>query len=139
MLKNQFICPVIIRAPCTKIGWIRRPVTAVQTVFQATVISKLQLYASSAWCGFTNAAQRDQLKSFLRRAVKDGFHKDNSPTLSAICEAADDVLFRRTSPCHPLRRLLTPQNVPPYDLRPRTHQYQLPDERDSLVARNYNY
>ena len=111
---------------------------SLQTVFQATVISKLQ-YASSAWWGFTNAAQRDQLESFLRRAVKVGFHKNNSPTLSAICEAADDKLFRRitTSPCHPLYRLLPPTNVPPYDLRPRTHQYQLPDKWDSLVACNY--
>ena len=111
---------------------------SLQTVFQATVISKLQ-YASSAWWGFTNAAQRDLLESFLRRAVKVGFHKNNSPTLSAICEAADDKLFRRitTSPCHPLHRLLPPTNVPLYDLRPRTHQYQLPDKRDSLVACNY--
>ena len=29
------------------------------------------------------------------------------------------------------------KNVPSYDLRPRTHQYQLPDKRDSLVACNY--
>jgi hypothetical protein len=80
---------------------------SLQTVFQATVISKLQ-YSSSAWWGFTNAAQRDQLESFLRRAVKVGFHKNNSPTLTAICEPADDKLFRRITknPCHPLHRLL---------------------------------
>ena len=67
---------------------------SLQTVFQATVISKLH-YASSAWWGFTNAAQRNQLESFLRRAVKVGFHKNNSQTLSAICEAADEKLFRK--------------------------------------------
>ena len=91
---------------------------SLQTVFQATVISKLQ-YASSAWWGFTNAAaQRDQLESFLWRAVKVGSHKNNSPTLSAICDAADDTLFRRitTNPCHPLHRLLPPKNVPSYNL-----------------------
>ena len=28
LIRHQFICPVIIRAPGTKIAWIRRPVTA---------------------------------------------------------------------------------------------------------------
>ena len=42
------------------------------------------LYASCAWWGFTTAADRQRLESFLRRARRSGFYSDDQPTLHCV-------------------------------------------------------
>ena len=47
--------------------------SALQTIYRAVIISKL-FYASSAWWGFSNAADRQRLCAFLRRGVRAGLY-----------------------------------------------------------------
>jgi len=65
---------------------------ALQVIYKSVVLQKL-LYASSAWWGFTSAADRLRIESFIRRGVRSGFptvlsvmQRLNSPvTAMAIC------------------------------------------------------
>jgi hypothetical protein len=68
------------------------PTSALQTVFQATVVAKLA-YASPAWWGFASSADKARIESFLRRSVHFGYRADSAPTFASICAAADDELF----------------------------------------------
>ena len=110
----------------------------IQTVFRSTVQAKL-LYASPAWWGFANSAQRDRLESFLRRSAKAGFHPPGSPTFSELCDISDETLFRAvmSDPTHPLHQLLPPKVTRTYNLRTRNHPYLLPDKGDSLHQCNF--
>jgi len=40
------------------------------SMFQSTALAKV---TSPAWCGFTNAADRNRLEAFIRRAVRHGY------------------------------------------------------------------
>ena len=62
------------------------------------VLSKL-LYASSAWWGFTCAADRQRLEASIRRAVWS-----DEPSMSRLVEDCDDKLFDniRYNPHHVL-------------------------------------
>ena len=44
------------------------PETALQVVYQATVMAKV-LYAASAWWGFTSASDRQRIEAFDLRDV----------------------------------------------------------------------
>ena len=48
------------------------PTLALQGVFRAVVINKL-CYSSSAWWGFTTAADRQILNAFIRRCKRQGY------------------------------------------------------------------
>ena len=102
-----------------------------QTVYRAVIIAKL-LYASCAWWGFTTAADRQRLESFLRRARRSGFYSDDQPTFALLVEDADDTLFRkvRYSSHHLLHTLLPEQTNHPYHLRSRTHSFKLSSQHD---------
>ena len=68
------------------------PETALQVVYQATVMVKV-LYAASAWWGFTSASDRQRIEAFVGRAMRCGFcHADQLP-VSSLVEDADDKLF----------------------------------------------
>ena len=84
-----------------------------QTVYLAVIIAKL-LYASCAWWGFTTAADRRRLESFLRRARRSGFYSDDQPTFPHLAEYADDTLFHivRYSSHHLLHTLLPEHTIP---------------------------
>jgi len=47
--------------------------SALQTIYRAVIVSKL-FYASSAWWGFTTAADRQRLSAFLRRGDRAGLY-----------------------------------------------------------------
>jgi hypothetical protein len=65
------------------------PTSALQTVFEATVVAKLA-YASPARWGFVSAADKARIEAFLRRSVHFGYRADSAPTFAGICAAADD-------------------------------------------------
>jgi len=46
--------------------------SALQAIYASVVVAKL-LYASSAWWGFTTAADHQRLDGFLRRSKRSGF------------------------------------------------------------------
>ena len=68
------------------------PHPALHAVFQSTALAMVT-YASPAWWGFTNAADRNRLEAFIRRAVKHGYCADSTASLSSLCDKADQTLF----------------------------------------------
>ena len=108
-----------------------------RTVFRATVLSKL-LYASPAWWGFANVQQRDRLEGFLRKATRAGFF-DGSTTFPELCCESDKTFFHdiiRDSQ-HPLQFLLPAKTQKTYNMRQRSHDFQLPIKHNSLFERNF--
>ena len=94
--------------------------------YRAVIISKLT-YASSAWWGFSTAADRQRLNAFLRHGVRAGLYSTGDPKIQQLFEDADDKLFRNilNNPDHTLHYLLPKQTTHDYDLRPRRHNLEL--------------
>ena len=101
--------------------------SAVQTVFQAVIVSKLT-YAAPAWIGFTNKEDLDRLDSFLRRSVRFSYAP---PDQKSFCELVDDQenkLFQSivSNPDHVLYNLLPPKKHTAYNMRQRVHDFAIP-------------
>lgn len=103
-----------------------------QDVARATVVAKL-LYASPAWWGLTNSKDRERLDRFVRKMKKMCFLPNNFPSPQTLAEQADDLLFKdvRSSPYHVLYNLLPPTQHISYNLRPRSHNFSLPNKDDT--------
>jgi len=117
------------------------PQSCLQIVFRSTALAKL-LYAFPAWWGFANASEENRLEAFLRRAGKSGYYTDDSlPTVAALCEQADEQLFRsiKYMPTHLLRSLLPPKHSTPYCTRPRPHNYELSFKINNIDKCNFIY
>lgn len=110
----------------------------VYTVFQSTVLSRLQ-YASQAWWGFANSSDRDRLEAFQRRSIRAGFMPRDSPTFASLCDVADKTMFDAIKSCstHVLRPLLQTKLDCGYNLRQRCHDFVLPDNSNRLLDCNY--
>ena len=110
--------------------------TALQTVFRSVVISKLQ-YASSAWWGFSTAAERLRIDAFIRRCARCRFVPPDLPSFETLCRTADEQLFRNiaTNTQHVLHRFLPLPSLASqnYNLRPRGHNLELPDRISRLT------
>ena len=118
------------------------PPPALHAVFQSTALAKVRpTYASPAWWGFTNAADRNRLEAFIRRAVSHGYCAHTTPTLSSLCDKADKTLFDSiiTNSTHPLHILLPPKVQKHYFTRPRGHCYELPRKTSALDENNFFY
>ena len=113
------------------------PSSAIQTVYQATVIAKLS-YAAPAWWGYTTAFDCEQMEAFLRRSIRQGYHSATSKTLTDICSVADERLFTKVTRdnSHLLHCLLPQQRSKQYSLRTRSHNYQLP-KKTSVNESNF--
>ena len=80
-------------------------------VYKAVVLSKL-LYASPAWWGFTNAADKQRLEASVRRAIRLGLYTADDPTTSRsqllLVAEMDDNLFANilSNPHHVLHKFL---------------------------------
>ena len=113
---------------------------ALQTVFRAVVIAKLQ-YASSAWWGFAAEPDRQRIAAFIRRCARCGFVPADLQTFDDLCQAADENLFDniRSNPHHVLHHLLPPESEASqhYDMRPRRHNFQLPAHTTQLMDCNF--
>jgi len=84
----------------------------------------------------------NRLEAFLRRAGKSSYYTNDSlPTVAALCEQADEQLFRsiKYKPTHPLRPLLPPERSTPYCTRPRPHNYKLPSKINNIDECNFIY
>ena len=113
------------------------PVSAIQTVFQAIVVAKLS-YASPAWWGFANMADRGRLEAFLRRSVRLGYRRTTDETLLDICDRADDKLFATIiDRGHLLFPLFPPERSQHYSFRKRSHNFQLPPRTSALCDCNF--
>jgi len=100
--------------------------SALQTIYRAVIVSKL-FYASSAWWGFTTAADRQRLSAFLRRGVRAGLYGADDYSVTQIVDEADNKLFQDIllNPQHTLHQLLPKQTTHQHQLRPRRHDRQL--------------
>ena len=98
------VLSIIFRTHWLRYGLRTRsmPPPALHAVFQSTALAKVT-YASPAWWGFTNAADRNRLEAFIRRAVRHGYCAHTTPTLSSLCDKADKTLFDSiiTNSTHP--------------------------------------
>jgi hypothetical protein len=109
-------------------------------VYRATTVAKI-IYASPAWWGFTSAADRQRLDSFVAKSKKMKLYGDNEPTISELCEKQDDALFRKiiSNPAHVLHYLLPPPTAHAHYLRPRRHNRILPPVTSALNHKNFLY
>jgi len=115
------------------------PASSLETVFQAVVVAKLS-YASPAWWGFANMADRGRLEAFLRRSVRLGYRRTTGETLLEICDRADDKLFATIisrGDRHLLFPLFPPQRSQQYSFRKRAHNFQLPPRKSALCDCNF--
>ena len=113
---------------------------ALQAVYQSVVLAKL-LYATSAWWGFTTAADRQRIDGFLHRSQRYGFCSSKTASFQELCESADDELFKKmnANEDHLLHADLpeishASQN---YNLRSRPHNKKLPDRSGHLTDSNF--
>jgi len=97
------------------------------------------LYVSSAWWGYTNAANRQQIEAFVRRSVWCGFYSSDSPTVAELVSDSDDNLFANVlhNKNHVLYKLLPERSTHDYYLRPRSHDRTLTLRTDdkNLISR----
>ena len=114
--------------------------SSLQTVFRSVVVAKLQ-YASSAWWGFATAADRLRIDAFIRRSTRCRFVPCDLPSFETLCRTADDELFKniRINPHHVLHRFLPSQSCASqnYNLRPRSHNLELPHRISRLTDCNF--
>jgi len=79
----------------------------IRTIYRAVVIAKLT-YVSSAWWGFTTAADRQRLEAVIRRGVHSGLCDLNQLALNELITDTDDKLFFQAmyNNCHVLNSIL---------------------------------
>jgi len=97
-----------------------------QVIYKSVILLKL-LYVSSAWWGFTNAADRQRIEAFVHHGVRSGFYSADSPTVAELVSDSDDNLFRNVlnNENHVLHGLLPERSTHDYYLRPRSHDRSL--------------
>ncbi len=99
------------------------------------------MYASSAWWGFTSAADRQRLDAFIRRSSRSRLVPPDLPEFADLCQLADEKLFREvTVNCnHVLHCLLPPPTKASqqYELRQRRHNFELPTRTNYLMDCNF--
>ena len=90
-------------------------------LYRSVIISKLT-YASSAWWGFTSAADRQRLEAFIRRSHRSRFVTPDLPALADICLSADKKMFSAVirDSDHVLHKLLPPLSTASQALSPTT-------------------
>ena len=107
-------------------------------IFRSVIVAKL-MYASPAWSGFLNAAERNRYDGFLKRSKRTGFCPTNLETFTSLCEMADDAFFSaiKNNTRHVLHHLLQDKPSSGYSLRERVHNFVLPNNINSLSDHNF--
>ena len=107
------------------------PSGALCRVAEATVVSRLT-YAAPAWWGLTTAEDRKRLERLLQRIKHAGYLPPNSPDIDQLVCDADASLLKAVirNDFHVLRSLFPPIITRHYNLRPRPHDFTLPDRDD---------
>lgn len=107
-------------------------------VCHSTLVSRLT-YASPSWWGLASCEDKAKMQSVLNRAKKWGLCDVATPPLEEICAKLDTDLFNKVilSSNHVLHHLLPPLKSHTYQLRPRSHDRQLPAKGSSLFANTF--
>jgi len=108
------------------------------TVTQAHIISRLT-YACSAWWGFCNSGERDQLAAVVTSLAKKNYLPPDQPTLHEMVATADVQLFNQVvaNPAHVLAPLIPPSKSHSYNLRKRPHDLQIPSHKTNILDKNF--
>ena len=106
---------------------------ALNCIFHALVISRL-LYALPAFSGFLSAASINRLDAACRKAKRWGITDLTISFRELIDQTDEDFFYKVNLSNHCLHHLLPPISPASqaYDLRPRGHQFSLPDSGTSL-------
>ena len=107
------------------------PPPSLHEVARASTMARL-MYASPAWWGYASAGERDRIEGFIRKTQRFGYLPLTAPTAEVMSGRADDGLFRavRSNPGHALYALLPAIHSHEHNLRPRPHNFQLPNKDD---------
>jgi hypothetical protein len=113
---------------------------ALHAIYRSVVVAKIT-YASSAWWGFSTAADRQRIDAFFRRSKRCGMCPTDLLSFEEHCRTADSKLFRNVlSDCtHVLFKLLPPQSAASqnYNLRKRHHNRELTSSKTTLISQNF--
>ena len=111
---------------------------ALWTVSQAHIMSRLT-YACSAWWGFCNSGERDQLAAVVTRLAKKNYLPPDQPTLHEMVATADVQLFNTVvaDPTHVLAPLIPLSKSHSYNLRKRPHDLQIPSHKTNILDKNF--
>ena len=116
------------------------PHQSLQDVLRATVEAKL-LYAAPAWSGFSTAADRFRINSFLRRCLKLGYRDSDSPDVDCLFADSDEQFFDRikhnSRHIHVLQQYLPDRPDLNYSLRSRHHNKTLISKTSELNDRDF--
>ena len=95
-------------------------------------------YSSSAWWGFTTAADRQRLNAFIRRCKRQGYCATDLELENVIAEA-DETLFQKIlrNPSHVLAPLLPDKVNTKYQFRHRKHNRQMIPKTSSIHSFNF--
>jgi len=107
------------------------PMRSMDIVTQSTLFSPLT-YASPAWIGYANKEDLSRLQAPINRAHRWGLC--SASLFQALCDKADQTLFQKVTSFtgHILHSMLPPKQNTTYNLRPRRHNYTIPNSSDSL-------
>src|SRR6218665_3885445 len=103
------------------------PTTVLHDVTRATTLAKL-MYAAPAWWGF---ARVSSVVSSVEHAEWGYFPRDTPEAAVLVCDAEDGLLAAVAScAAHVLRPIFPPLIARRPGLRPRPHDFTLPDKDD---------
>src|SRR6218665_3517089 len=105
------------------------------TLFQvtrATTINRI-LYSGPAWWGLTSAQDRERIERFCRKLERAGCVAEGSVDIDALMEGANRSLLIAVvrNAEHVLRPHFPPVIFRRSNLRPRTHNFRIPNKDDS--------
>lgn len=107
------------------------PSVSLQEVTRATTVARL-MYAVPAWWGYTTANERERLERQITRIRKAGYLRMDFPSIDYMAKEAEQRLLTAVirKENHVLRGLFPPLVKPHYNLRPRPHNFALPNKDD---------
>jgi len=107
------------------------PPASLHEVSRASTMARL-MYASPAWWGFASDGDRDRIEAFVRKTKRFGYLPPTAPSAAELSDRADTNLFKavRTDSSHVLHDLLPPTTSHKHFLRPRAHNFVLPEKDD---------
>ena len=83
---------------------------------------------------FLNEESKKRCQAVLNRMKRAGYLGEDFKSFAEMCEEADVGLFKAvtSNPDHVMYKLLPPLKNTPYHLRPRVHNFELPDVNNNL-------
>lgn len=116
---------------------------ALISIFRSHGLTSHDLHSHATLCLFRMVGLQDKkrFEGMVRRMIRFGFLADDAPTFASLVSAVDQRLFQSatTNPCHLLRRYLLNITHTGYNLRPRAHDYELPEKDDHSFIKRILY